>query len=182
MKKLLAVFFILAIGGAIFSACEKDDICPEETQTTPYLKVGFYDFSDQEEEKAVPNLRIIGLDNNDEVVDTLNTFSDRSSQTEVDIPLRTSETTSKFLFIYNSQDDDDGLETGDIDTLQFNYARQEYFISRGCGYGVNFSELVSILNPEYTGPDPNPDEWILALLDQDTNLEHQDTIHVKIYL
>ncbi|MEH6704672.1 MAG: DUF6452 family protein [Galbibacter orientalis] len=182
MKKIFALFFVLAIGLTIFSACEKDDICPDDTLTTPYLKVGFYDFSNQDANKAVPSLRIIGIDSTG-FRDTLNTFIDRSNQTAVDIPLKTSENSSQFLIIYNSRDNEEtGEELGNIDTLKFNYTRQERFISRGCGYATSFTDLVTILNPAYTNDTiQNPGEWINAIFDQDENLEHQDTIHVKIY-
>ncbi|QLE01579.1 hypothetical protein HX109_08380 [Galbibacter sp. BG1] len=185
MKKLLFILFIFGIGAGIFSACEKDDICPPETLTTPYLKVGFFNFNNQEREKAVPKLRVLGVnvaeDGTYTIVDTLNTFPDRSNRVAVDLPLKTSENTSTFLLINNSRDNEDGEEIGNIDTLQFNYTRQERFISRGCGYGVNFTDLVTILNPDYNDTVQNPNEWVTAIFDQETNLENQDTIHVKIF-
>ncbi|MCM5664289.1 DUF6452 family protein [Galbibacter mesophilus] len=186
MKKLLIILFVAAIGGAIFSACEKDDICPPETLTTPLLKVGFFNFNNQDTPKAVPKLRVFGVNREEDgsytIVDTLNTFPDRTNRVAVDLPLKTSENVSTFFIINNSRDNEEGNEIGNIDTLQFSYARQERFVSRGCGYGINFFELVTTLNPDYTNDTiQNPGEWITAIFDQETNLEIQDTIHVKIF-
>ncbi|WP_335967146.1 DUF6452 family protein [Galbibacter sp. PAP.153] len=189
MRKVLALFFILAIGAAIFSACEKDDICPPETQTTPILTVGFYNLINQDANKTVPSLRVIGINKDSTDRDTLNTFLDRTSKTEIEIPLMTSENSSTFILIYNSKDRIDTLENGDInvvetgnrDTIQFNYSRKERFVSRGCGYAVTITELEAVLNPKYKDTVQNPGEWIRSIFVQDKNLQDQDTVHVKIY-
>ncbi|MEL4307836.1 DUF6452 family protein [Joostella sp. CR20] len=181
MKKFLAFVFILAVGLAIFSACEKDDICPGDTLTTPYLNIGFYNFNNQDAFKSATKLRIVGIDSTG-YAEIINTFTDRSNQTQVSIPLNTAVNYSQFIFTFNSRDDEETAEElGNQDTLQFNYTRQEYFISRGCGYGVNFTDLATIINPAYKDTVQNTEEWIIAAFDQETNLQNQDTIHVKIY-
>src|SRR5690606_15842151 len=147
MKKVLTLIFLISASLAFFSSCEKDDICPNDTLTTPILKLGFYNISTQDRFKSVARLRVVGINEDGSRRDTLNTFPDRSSRTEINIPLRTSEAYSSFLFIKNSSDRVDTLENGDIqlieqgniDTLRFNYTRQEEFISRGCGYAVRIT-------------------------------------------
>lgn len=189
MKKVLALLFVFSASLALFTSCEKDDICPGDTLTTPVLKLGFYNISNQDRFKSVARLRVIGINEDGTQRDTLNTFPDRSSRTEIDIPLRTSESYSAFLFIKNSSDRTDTLdngnieyvELGNIDTLRFNYTRQEEFISRGCGYALRISELGYNLNPDFTDSIPNDQEWITSVFVQDPNLQHQDTVHVKIY-
>lgn len=189
MKKALALLFIISFSLAILASCEKDDICPNDTLTTPVLKLGFYNISNQDRFKSVPRLRVIGINEDGTLRDTLNTFPDRSSRTEIDIPLRTNESYTSFLFIHNSSDRIDTLENGEIntvelgniDTLRFNYTRQEEFISRGCGYAVRITELGYNLNPDYTDTIPNNEEWVTSVFVQDPNLQHQDTVHVKIY-
>lgn len=174
---------------AFFSSCEKDDICPDDTLTTPVLKLGFYNISAQDNFKSVPRLRVVGINEDGSQRDTLNTFPDRSSRTEVSIPLRTNQSYSSFLFIHNSSDRIDTLadgtirnvEIGNIDTLRFNYTRQEKFISRGCGYAVQITELGYNLNPDYTDSAPNNQEWVTSVFVQQPNLQIQDTVHVKIY-
>ena len=39
-------------------ACTRDDICPDDTQTTPLLVIKFMDISNPTQVKAVDNLRI----------------------------------------------------------------------------------------------------------------------------
>ncbi|WP_417364331.1 DUF6452 family protein [Galbibacter sp.] len=189
MKKVLALLFIISASLAFFSSCEKDDICPGDTLTTPVLKLGFYNISAQDRFKSVAKLRVIGINEDGSQRDTLNTFPDRTSRTEISIPLRSSQSYTSFLFIKNSSDRIDTLDSGEletvelgnIDTLRFNYTRQEEFISRGCGYAVRITELGYNLNPDYTDTVPNNQEWITSVFVQDPNLQHQDTVHVKIY-
>ncbi|MCX2681527.1 DUF6452 family protein [Galbibacter sp. EGI 63066] len=179
MKKILTVLFITSLGTAFFSACERDDICPPGDLTTPVLKVGFYNLQNQDSEKRATRLRIRGMDSVGDTLAVLNTFPDRTHRTEVDIPLKTYENSSTFQFIFDSASDEDGNETGNIDTIQFNYVRQERFVSRGCGYAVSFDRLEAVLNPEQGTT--STEGWISSIFVQDRNIQHQDTIHVKIY-
>ena len=86
MKKFICLFLIV-----IFS-CEKDDICPETTQTTPRLVIEFYDLTNPDEILAVPGLYALGLDSegfevpiNNEIVNPLlhyTPFKNRRTETE----------------------------------------------------------------------------------------------------
>ena len=42
---------ILTMSSLIIISCEKDDICPDSTQTTPQLVVAFYDALDPQQSK-----------------------------------------------------------------------------------------------------------------------------------
>ena len=42
-------------------SCEKDDICPESTQTTPQLVVTFYDLLDPQQSKTVESLAVYAI-------------------------------------------------------------------------------------------------------------------------
>ena len=57
MKKTIALILVLSV----FLSCEKDDICSSEVSTTAKLVLRFYDITDQDETKAVPNLLVYGL-------------------------------------------------------------------------------------------------------------------------
>ena len=173
MKKLFYLLTFLGISAAVITACEKDDICPPETATTPYLKIGFYDILDQETLKAVPRLRAAGL--GQEM--TVGTFADRTTQSEISLPLDNYAVSTSFYLVQDSASDSTGAEIGNIDLIQFNYQTRERFISRGCGYGVNYTLNQVTNNPG--GNDPEP--WIQALEVVESGVEPQDTLHVKIY-
>lgn len=173
MKHFLISLVVLLAALSILGSCEKDDICPPEASTTPYLKVGFYDIQQQDELKSVPRLRAVGIGNPNPVT----TFSDRSSQQEIDLPLKNYENSTSFYLIRDSADDSQGVETGNTDVLQIDYLPEETFISRGCGYSVTYTINQASHNPQ--GSDPEP--WIVAVSVEKASVKPQDTLHVKIY-
>ena len=63
MKKISLLILILILTSHF--SCERDDICPETTPTTPRLIIDLHDFSNQEEKKNVLDLRVQGVDNNE---------------------------------------------------------------------------------------------------------------------
>ncbi len=160
------ILFLLLI---YISSCEKDDICVDND--TPLLTIGFFDINDTALVKDVPLLRIQGLG----LEDPLNTFGDRTAQNSIGIPLRVNDTSSGFVLINNSADNDStGVETGIIDTLTFTYTVQEKFVSRGCGFVANFSDLDTIRNVYST-------DWIKKIQIVEPNVEFSNQIHVKIF-
>ncbi len=167
MKRLFPILIFLTI--IQFSSCEKDDICVEGD--TPLLIIGFFDVEDTTAQKNVPNLRVVALE-----LDTIvNTFSDRTNIDSIALPLRISASSTVFEFITNSADDDDtGQETGNIDTLQFNYEVNERFVSRACGFVANYNSLD-------TTRQVLPTDWIKRISLVDTNIVNSNAIHVKIF-
>ncbi|WP_246019823.1 DUF6452 family protein [Muriicola soli] len=149
-------------------SCEKDDICVDGD--TPLLVLRFYDAADTSLLKSVTDLRITGIGNGDPV----NTFTDRSTTDSVAIPLRVNFENTQFQLIINSDDSTDGTETGNIDTLQFNYINQEVFISRACGFIANFDGLEENLTAD-------DDNWIDSIEIVDTLISSQLNAHVKIF-
>ncbi|QBA65627.1 hypothetical protein EQY75_07575 [Muriicola soli] len=158
------ILFILIIS----VSCEKDDICVDGD--TPLLVLRFYDAADTSLLKSVTDLRITGIGNGDPV----NTFTDRSTTDSVAIPLRVNFENTQFQLIINSDDSTDGTETGNIDTLQFNYINQEVFISRACGFIANFDGLEENLTAD-------DDNWIDSIEIVDTLISSQLNAHVKIF-
>ena len=49
MKKTILLFILFLIIGNY--SCERDDICPESTPTTPSLIIDVFDFNSQEDKK-----------------------------------------------------------------------------------------------------------------------------------
>ena len=65
-------------------------------------------------------------------------------------------------------------ETGNIDTLTFNYATNEVFISRACGFVANYDGLSDELTVE-------SENWIQNIEIVSSLIQKQDSAHVKIF-
>ncbi|MFN7675783.1 DUF6452 family protein, partial [Flavobacterium sp.] len=128
MKKIIALLLL----GITFSSCEKDDICAEET--TPRLILEFYDVNNPTVKKSVTSLKVTGYktDNSTLLTDSLDTFSGVS---KIELPLRITEDITKYSLILNSTSTS---VTPNTDILQFNYTRQNVYVSRACGYKTIF--------------------------------------------
>jgi len=161
MAWLCSLMIFLPVG------CEKDDICVDGD--TPLLVIRFFDSTQPETPKAVDQLRVIGLGNGDPVP----TFADRSSLDSIALPLRPGEAETTFVLIRDSQDED-GVETGNPDTLQLSYATREEFISRACGFIANYEELASQLQTDN-------ENWIQSIVVDTTSVQNQDSRHVSIF-
>ena len=159
---LLIISCLLVVNG-----CEKDDICVEGD--TSLLIIRFYDSENPDQFKSVTNLRVIGLGQENPV----DTFTDRSSQDSIAIPLRINEPDTGFLLVLDSADED-MLETGNIDTLSFTYNTQEEFVSRACGFVANYTELQEVLTAD-------SDNWIQNIEIISTTVKSQESAHVQIF-
>lgn len=161
----LGLLFFLLLSGAM--GCEKDDICVDGD--TPLLIIKFYDIEDPETLKAVNNLRVIGLGKEDPV----DTFADQSTLDSIALPLRAEEEETTFVLILDS-DEEDGIETGNADTLQFSYETLGAFVSRACGFVANYENLDSRLEPDTLN-------WIQNIEVLIPSVKTQDTTHVSIF-
>ena len=166
MEKIRILLLVLIVIIS-FIACEKDDICVDGD--TPLLIIQFYDIENPSELKAVPNLRVIGLGQSS----TVNTIADRTSLDSIALPLRINEANTGFILISDSADEDD-LETGNNDTLTFDYSTLEIFISRACGYIANYDGLGELLTPD-------SENWIQNIELVTPLIQQQDSAHVKIF-
>jgi hypothetical protein len=162
----IGILFFLSI--IALASCEKDDICVEGN--TPLLVIEFYDFSDTTLLKNVPTLRVVG----EGKTITVNTVADRTALNTITIPLKTDLDNTSFLLISNSASAEDGTETGNIDTVNFSYNRFEDFLSRGCGFVVNYEDL----NASVTSDNTN---WIQAIEVTRSQVINSDSTHVKIF-
>ena len=164
MKKFICLFLIV-----IFS-CEKDDICPETTQTTPRLVIEFYDLTNPDEILAVPGLYALGLDSegfevpiNNEIVTT------RSSIT---LPLKTNVSETEFM-LYKSYDIVDGITSGNPDRIKITYNTENVYVSRACGYKTNFDIQTFAITTD-------TDQWMIGSEILITEITNENDIHVKI--
>jgi hypothetical protein len=171
MKKILPILLV-AFSLIYVSSCEKDDICVDGD--TPLLVIGFYDATDTTMFKSVPLIRIKGIDN-DSIL-TTDSFNDRSNSPDsLLIPLRIDGISTTYEVITDSADDETTMEeTGNRDTLSFNYTVSEQFISRACGFVANYNTLTIGL----TTDDSN---WIQNITVVEDTIENSNNIHVKIF-
>ena len=163
MKRILFLLFITIT----FSGCEKDDICTDNT--TPRLVLEFYDISNPSILKPVVNVLVTG-----EGQTALGTYNGVS---KIKLPLDITQDTTKYSLILNST----SLTGANEDLLQFNYTRQNVFVSRACGYKTIF-ELNATPNGVIRTDAATPDGfWIQDINILTTNIETENEIHIKIY-
>lgn len=171
MKKLLIAALCTVTLAFLFYGCEKDDICVDAV--TPRLIIQFYDKDDFSELKSVTLLKVIGEGENQAVY--LNDSQDSVLTTnEIALPLKTLENTTSFVFITNYGVDSDGNEVGNRDTITFHYSRNELYVSRACGYKVNYSDLTKTLVTD-------GDNWISNVVIENSDVLDETATHVYIY-
>jgi len=177
MKKISTLLLLLLLTTA---SCEKDDICPESTPTTPKLILRFYDISNQDDTKSVTDLRVTGFDENNEEVDisNLNIVTTDS----INLPLRTDTDVTKFIFHKDYDVDDNGtpdnpdddITLGNPDIVTISYQREDVYVSRACGFKTIFNNLT--ISVELDG-----DNWIVNSEIINSVVENETTAHVKIF-
>ena len=166
MKKIQLLFICLLT--VTFSSCEKDDICDANTATTPKLIIEFYDILNPTVKKNVTNLAVKEINTTTSIV-----FNGIS---KIKIPLKTNLDLTKYSFILNSTD----AAIDNEDFLQFNYSRQNLFVSRACGFKTNFTlnPTTPFIKTETSIPDGY---WIQNVIIATSNITSENEIHVKIY-
>ena len=166
MKKLQLLFICLL--SVTFSSCEKDDICDANTATTPKLIIEFYDILNPTVKKNITNLAVKEINTSTSLV-----FNGTS---KIKIPLKTNVDLTKFSFILNSTD----AAIDNEDFLQFNYSRENLFVSRACGFKTNFTlnSSTPFVKTEALIPDGY---WIQNVVITTSNITTENEIHVKIY-
>ena len=127
MRKI--IFGGITFSFLLFTSCQKDDICPESTETTPLLQIEFFDAEDPETLKVVEDLMIIEVKTND-------TLLGPETTNNVNIPLRTTQSFTEYRFISNS-----GSETENEDLVRFDYLPNPDYINRACGFKIEFLDL-----------------------------------------
>ncbi|MEH6619557.1 DUF6452 family protein [Maribacter arcticus] len=159
---------LLFIGILAVASCEKDDICVEGD--TPLLVIEFYNINDTSALKTVPTLRVVGVGQNV----TVSTVADRTALNTISIPLKTDVDVTSFIIISASASAEDGSETGNIDTVNFSYKRLEDFLSRGCGFVVNYDSLQANVSAD-------TNNWIKDIEIIRSQVINSDSTHVKIF-
>lgn len=165
--RICSFALVCSLCALALSGCEKDDICVDGD--TPLLIIKFYDDENPDNTKNVNQLRILGL-GQDDVVDT---FADRATLDSIALPLRPGETQTTFILILDSEDEDE-MEIGNRDTVRFDYATREVFISRACGFVAQYEDLESELQQ-------GSENWIRNVEVENSFVQNLDTTHVSIF-
>ena len=119
--------------------------------------------------KNVLNLKVTG-----EGQSELGTYN---GVNKVELPLDITNDITKYSLILNSVSSTGANE----DFLQFNYTRQNVFVSRACGYKTIF-ELNATPNGVIKTDSTTPDGfWIQDINIVTTNIETENETHIKIY-
>jgi Family of unknown function (DUF6452) len=161
-KKIFSsLLLILAIGG-----CTKDDLCGEDTPTTPLMVIEFRDINDRMSAKAVQNLQIL-VNNIDSTV-VKNSVND----TIVSIPLDTEQNFSSFIFTI--KEPNEAERNTDIVTVA--YIRDELYVNRACAYKIIYNQLVLNITEE-----PINENWILDSQILNPVIENENNAHITIF-
>jgi len=165
MKQFVCLFLIV-----IFS-CEKDDICPSTTQTTPQLVIEFYDLAAPDETLAVPGLFAFGLDSDGLEVPIINEIV--TTRSSISLPLKTDGILTEFK-LYKSYDVIDGVPSGNPDTIKITYDIENIYVSRACGYKTIFDIQAFAITTD-------ADQWMISSDISIYKITNENDIHVKIF-
>lgn len=170
MKKVSLLLIVIIV--IAYLSCERDDICPASTPTTPSLIIDVFNFDSPEDKKNVQGLLVSGVDNED----ILPGYGIVSSNNLI-LPLKTDVNTTQYILVKDAELDDNGiLINGNQDIITINYSRTEVFVSRACGYKTIFENVtITILN--------DGDNWILSQqpLNPNQSVEDETTAHFNIF-
>ena len=167
MKKY---YLFLSLVALLSFSCEKDDVCPATTQTTPRMVIEFYDIAAPEEIKLVPGLFAIGVDSNGNEVPIHNELV--STRSSIALPLQNNRNQTQFK-LYESYDLIDSIVNGNPDTISITYEIETVYLSRACGYINNYSIQTFSIAPE-------SDRWMNNSEVLITQVTNENEIHVKV--
>lgn len=155
---------LVAIG-----SCERDDICPETTPTTPRLVIEFRNI-DTSNKINVENLNVRATGEPDFY------FDKPVSDSIIKIPLRTNAENTTYEFIIFPTTDDEGNPSGNApnqDKIKFSYSATQVYISRACGYKTNFIGFQADLQNDQNN-------WIKKIEVKQPNDIKDETTHLYI--
>ncbi len=186
--KYSIVFIISLIAVITLQNCERDDICSETTATTPRLLIEFYDVTSPDDLKSVLRLTAYGeglvVDENgieiEPVVASDATLLFNENENNIALPLligsEGESTTVRFVLekFTNFRLDEDATTESNVDIIEISYIPQFIYVSRACGYKSIFRNLDIDLVP-------GEDAWISNIDIEETTIENENTVHVRIF-
>lgn len=159
VKHSLLLFFL-----CLFFSCERDDICPATTPTTPLLIIEFFDVAESDDNKAVQGLSYIAEGTTDTII--------AGNVDSITIPLNTNLNKTRYQFIKNTNNPN----LINADEVEFIYQTNEVYINRACGFKAVYSDLSAIRQVE----DPITNNWIRSVIIEQINVENEQNTHISI--
>jgi hypothetical protein len=176
--RVTGISAILVLLVLINLGCQRDDICPESTLTTPVLNIAFFDITETDIPKAPVNLRV-------KAVDYDSIYVNRYNQSTISIPLRTDVDITQYEFTINAPElpvegeEEEPGENTNMDVLTFTYNANTIFVNRACSYKVNYLDLQASIEED----DSN---WIQLIEVRENDIEvdiieNEAQTHIHIY-
>jgi hypothetical protein len=165
----IIAFILIALAALNFS-CQRDDICPETTLTTPLLKIAFFDAENTDSPKAPVNLTIQANGVEDVLFNRIN-------QNEISIPLRVDSDLTEYTFTINTPATQEEEDNSNTDVIKFSYNREEIYINRACSFKVNYLDL----NPITASTTEDTDKWIKTIIVEEPNVQDETITHISIF-
>ncbi|HLS12668.1 MAG TPA: DUF6452 family protein [Flavobacteriaceae bacterium] len=162
MYKVLKSFVVLLFVATIYAACTADDICSEETQTTPKMVISFADHMISGVAKPLNHLKIRNIE-----YDTI--VWDAPADT-ISIPLSTEMNRSTYAFTIVKE------EIPYTNIYQFDYNREEIYVSRACGYKMRYTNLMA---EDISNTDSIP-TWAKFITILNPIVEDEKSAHITI--
>ena len=178
MKYYKVLIIPILLIATLLISCERDDICPDATPTTPRIIIDLLDALNPDTKKNVFDLVVVGVDNDDFLPDYI--FQDTD---DLILPLRTDDNTTEYILIKEASVNDNGTPNdntddfvdGNQDRIILNYSREEVFVSRACGFKTIFKNVTLTIVQD-------GDNWMLSRepLTDNQSVEDETTTHFNI--
>lgn len=148
----------------VIMACTRDDICSEDTPTTPLLVITFNDISNPTVRKSVEGLTVETVtQNSTEVVSGSTTDS-------IALPLRNVGGITNYRFKKGV-----GTDEPNTDIVAFTYSNEDIYVNRACAFKTIYRELDMNRQAEGTA------NWILQFDVLTTDILDETEIHITIF-
>lgn len=174
MKKIPVLLLLLI--GLVYS-CERDDICPESTATTPRLIIVFNDIANLEDSKNVRQLTVIGID---DAGNDIRTLISRTTTNQLALPLKIvtegENNSSRFKLIRDADFDiDNNANTAsNTDIITITYLPEFVYVNRACGFKSIFNSIsIEVENDD--------DQWVLGQNTNIENIENELNAHITLF-
>ena len=159
---MVRILFLSMVLFGLWS-CTKDDLCSEETPTTPLLTIEFLDITDRLTPKPANDLAIRVRDTDSTVV------YPSVSDVTVAIPLDTEADQSQFYLI-DQASSEENLSVVQLDLF---YQRQDIYVNRACAFKTIYTNMAF-------ESDQNPLSWIQDIEILTPTVEDA-SVHMYIY-
>ncbi len=165
ISEMIQKLTVLLFTALCLAGCTRDDICPEDIQTTPLLVIKFMDISNPTEVKQVTNLRIT-LTNTSQTEIVI-----ARTDTVYKIPLNPATTSVDYNFTEGY-----GSTIPNTDAIKISYLRgEDIYINRACAFKTTFTDIHPTIQAEGSA------NWMLSTTINNATVENEDITHITIF-